>query len=174
MSLYNLLHGHNPFASLLLEMIGQTPESVGRFRDCYLDRKDGKLTIVVYTRNGGGNRECWRETEEKNCNCAGCIITEKLPCDEGYVEDWDDDFDNTYASIRFTIPETFIELCEQIAGSGAEQEDPGKRMVAVIEKLQSGDKDDPTVQRVLKAMEPTMKQIGKALEKGNGPTIIEI
>ena len=55
MSFYNMLFGQNPASDVLLATLGLTRGSVGRFRDCYV--KDGR--ICVYTRNGGGNRECW-------------------------------------------------------------------------------------------------------------------
>jgi hypothetical protein len=55
MSMYNALHGINPMADQLLACLGLTRADVGRFRDAYVSEG----TIAVYTRNGGGNRECW-------------------------------------------------------------------------------------------------------------------
>lgn len=55
MSMYNAIFGTNPFADLLLSAVGLDRSAVGRFRDCYIE--DGM--IAVYTRNGGGNRDCW-------------------------------------------------------------------------------------------------------------------
>jgi hypothetical protein len=55
MSFYNMLHGINPMADQLLACLGLTRGDVGRFRDAYVS--EGK--IAIYTRNGGGNRECW-------------------------------------------------------------------------------------------------------------------
>ena len=59
MSMYNLMHGMNPLAGILLKMLEIDQEgskySSGRFRDIYLN-EDGKK-IILFTRNGGGNRE---------------------------------------------------------------------------------------------------------------------
>ena len=129
MSLYNLLHGTNPLSGILLAVLGidqpvqnvpelpktagswndnYDPESreskkyvdecvkrkiwvSGRFRDIYLN-EDG-TEIILYTRNGGGNRkEYW-------------YIFEILSHHPNYLTDYDDDFDCTYAYIKFSIPE---------------------------------------------------------------------
>ena len=102
MSLYNLMFGESPNADALLALIGLTPGDVGRYRDCYLT-KDGR--IAVYTRNGGGNRECWGSDEDP-CNCPGCVIEERLPKHPLYLSDEDDEFDCTYATIYFRLPES--------------------------------------------------------------------
>src|ERR1700712_5410738 len=55
-NLYNIVHGTNPYAGKLLELLGLTRAYTGRFRDCFMQADTGELEIVVYTRNGGGNR----------------------------------------------------------------------------------------------------------------------
>ena len=55
MGLYNMLHGRNPMADQLLACLDLTSSDVGRFRDVSVSEG----TIAVYTRNGGGNRDCW-------------------------------------------------------------------------------------------------------------------
>lgn len=67
MSLYNLLFGVDDNADFLLALLGLTRKDVGRFRDAYLD--DGK--IAIYTRNGGGNRDCWHSYDPQFGN-EGC------------------------------------------------------------------------------------------------------
>jgi hypothetical protein len=87
MSLYNLLFGRNPLAPFYLAILDLTPDDVGRFRDCFLQKTDeGDVRIVVYTRNGGGNRDDYAQ------------ITSDLQAHPEYVTDFDDDFDCTYAS----------------------------------------------------------------------------
>ncbi len=54
MSMYNMLFGANPSSDVLLATLGLSRGSVGRFRDCHVSAGE----IAVYTRNGGGNREC--------------------------------------------------------------------------------------------------------------------
>jgi hypothetical protein len=96
MSLYNMLHGQNDNADVLLAMLGLTKGDCGRFRDCFLDKKEnGNFSICVYTRNGGGNREDYQETIDTMA---------KSPF---YLTDYDDDFDCTYATIEFSVPEQF-------------------------------------------------------------------
>lgn len=85
-----------------LRLLVLSPESVGRFRDCFLNEK---LQIVVYTRNGGGNREAYES------------VTNELRGHPQYVEDFDDDFDCTFAYYVFNVPtsidrETMQELYE--------------------------------------------------------------
>jgi hypothetical protein len=66
-SLYGMLFGQNPAADVILGTLGLTKEGVGRFRDAYV--ADGQ--IAVYTRNGGGNRECWH-AEDPEWGEEGC------------------------------------------------------------------------------------------------------
>lgn len=91
--MFNALFGNNIDSVELLHMINLTPEDVGRYRDCYLS-KDGQR-IIVYTRNGGGNREEYG------------YVFENLSTHPNYITDYDDNFDCTYASIEFSIPEQY-------------------------------------------------------------------
>jgi hypothetical protein len=89
-------------------MLGLSAGDVGRFRDAYI--ADGK--IAIYTRNGGGNRECWEthgDGDDPGCSCPGCIIEEVLPQHPHYLYDEDDDFDSTYATIYFSFPTEYAE-----------------------------------------------------------------
>lgn len=156
MSLYNTLFGRNPSSRLLLAMLNLTEGDVGRFRDCYLARgarheRDKNfsdalsleelakkpLFIIIYTRNGGGNRDDY------------VGATEHLQSLREYVTDYDDDYDCTYASYEFQVPVVFRETAEELAGLGAESAvSPGERFKLLIEKLETK-KDDPEVQRAL-------------------------
>ncbi len=81
--------------------------STGRYRDIYI--KDDK--VVLYTRNGGGNRDCYTETEYKDsarCACQACVMKYVLPTHPNYLRDYDDGFDSTYAYIEFSIPEDLL------------------------------------------------------------------
>ena len=57
MSMYNLLFGENLASDTILSTLNLTRRDVGRFRDCFIVEDK----IAVYTRNGGGNRDCWHE-----------------------------------------------------------------------------------------------------------------
>jgi len=52
MSMYNMIFGNNPFAWMHLVSLGTDPESVPRFRDCYLLRSEDGTKILVLTRTG--------------------------------------------------------------------------------------------------------------------------
>lgn len=95
MSLYNMINGVNQATFFFLPMLGKHPDEYPRFRDCFLvDDKHPKPTnILVLTRTGGGNRESYAEENEALCAMAT------------YVEDYDDDFDSTYATWVFSVPD---------------------------------------------------------------------
>lgn len=124
MGMYALTHGQNPLGPDLLFVIGLTVDDVGRYRDAYVS--EGK--IAVYTRNGGGNRECWEE-EADDCHCTGCIATRHLPAHPLYSSDRDDDFDETYATFYFNIPDDWR---ERLAALDIGEFDPSARWTAVI------------------------------------------
>ncbi len=89
MSLYNMLNGMNPATFIILPMLGEKhPDEYPRFRDCFIDGKE----IHIYTRVGGGNRNCGFGEEE-------------LQAHPNYLRDEDDDFDSTYATYVFSVPE---------------------------------------------------------------------
>lgn len=125
MSLYNLLYGVNPLKDVLLKVLDiDQPDGKwqsGRFRDIFLE--DDGTKIVLFTRNGGGNRVCWKEVDgrgkcdENNVEelCPGCVITKHLPKHPNYITDYDDSYDSTYAFIEFSVPEKYKEFCKKLA-----------------------------------------------------------
>jgi len=84
-----MLFGNNPCYKVILHCLGLTKEDTGRFRDCYVEDKK----IIIYTRNGGGNREYFQE------------VFYKLSKHPNYIQDYDDSGDCTYAYIEFSLPE---------------------------------------------------------------------
>jgi len=165
MSLYNLLFGVNETAPLLLFIldIDQPDEKwhSGRFRDIYLN-KDG-TKIILYTRNGGGNRDHWsfpysEHKEGEDCPCPGCIITHKLPKHPNYTRDYDDDFDSTYACIEFDVPEKFKEIAEGLA-TGEEPESVHEKFKGYTGEANAGK------ERVPDEIDSILKKIIKTLEK---------
>lgn len=90
MSLYNELFGVNPAALFVLPLLGEKhPDEYPRFRDCYVTEDNN---IAVYTRVGGGNRGCGYGEEE-------------LYKHPNFLYTEDDDFDETYATYYFSVPE---------------------------------------------------------------------
>ena len=96
MSLYNMLCGYTPAVTLVLPMLGKHPNEYPRFRDCFLkdeEHPEYDDHIQIYTRTGGGNRE---DYESEN---------EAMRQMDGFVADFDDSFDSTFASWVFKVPE---------------------------------------------------------------------
>lgn len=96
MSMYHLINGVNPATFLILPMLGKHPDEYPRFRDCFIADEDhpefdGK--IQVYTRTGGENRETYRAENAE------------MEQTEGFITTFDDNFDSTYASWVFEVPE---------------------------------------------------------------------
>lgn len=119
MSLYNMINGVQQATFFLLPMLGKHPDEYPRFRDCFAGKQntdggeldqfgipiqkhgDQKL-ISVYTRVGGRNRESYQDK------------IDELRATKGYVEDFDDDFDCTFATFVFKVPEKFADDFDKI------------------------------------------------------------
>ena|SRR3990167_10308610 len=106
MSLYNILHGVNDLAPLLLKMLDlDQPKGkfeTGRFRDIYLNEDGTK--IILLTRNGGGNRDSYQS-----------VFDDLEANHPNYLTNYDDDFDCTYAYIEFSVPKEFKEDLKALA-----------------------------------------------------------
>ena len=99
MSIYNLMRKHHPLAGALLNSLGfdkDSIENIPRLRDCFLFEDD----IRILTRTGGANRQSYEEGNK--------MLTE-LP---GFIRDWDDQFDNTYAWWSYRWPTDDPELTD--------------------------------------------------------------
>lgn len=168
MSLYNALFGVNPAAPVLLAMLGIGPGDVPRFRDCYL--REGR--IAIHTRTGGGNRdyyehpdrcrdnypEYFKEGEEHPSGPWNADLR-KLP---GFQYDEDDDYDCTYATFYFDVPEQFKSLIDKIP----EGVDPARRWQETLDALRTASPDDPRVKKITEVMAPVFQQINDKLDKG--------
>lgn len=85
----------------MLDLAGLQGVPLGRHRGTSLERDEatGNPIIVVHSRNGGGNRECW--SDDCGGDCTGCIQTDRLPAHPTYLGDADDEDDCTYANTYF-------------------------------------------------------------------------
>lgn len=164
MSLYNLLHGVNPNSALLLAIINVDQEGgpwhSGRFRDIYPN--DDGTQVILYTRNGGGNREHWNDDKEpgEDCNCTGCTITYHLPKHPLYLEDNDDDFDSTYAYIHFSVPKEYADIVKGMA-TGEPPKTIHEKFTATMNEMQQMDKEQVMA-------DPRFKPIAEFLERVAG------
>lgn len=89
MSLYNMMMGFNPACVVIMPMLGRKQEGYPRFRDCFVTDEGN---IAIYTRVGGGNRDAGYGEEE-------------LYKDENFITTYDDEYDNTYGTYEFKVPE---------------------------------------------------------------------
>lgn len=102
---YEAEHGEfklepGPSEGELQELAGLQGVNLGRERGTALEEdENGDPVIVVHTRNGGGNRECWRD--DCDGTCTGCIQTDVIPSLPTYLRDEDDEGDSTYANNYF-------------------------------------------------------------------------
>jgi hypothetical protein len=125
MSLYNMINGVNQATFFILPMLGKHPDEYPRFRDCFIgelensDENDqfgipqkktsDEKVISVYTRVGGGNRDDYESEIEE---------IQKMP---NYLKDYDDDFDNTFATFVFSIPEKWKTDFDKITEGNANE-----------------------------------------------------
>jgi hypothetical protein len=72
------------------------------------------------------------------CACVGCITRFRLPEHPLYIRDEDDDFDYTYATFYFRMPESL----KGIASALAEKRDPDEQWLRAIEDLKQGKRPD--------------------------------
>jgi len=160
MSMYNLLFGQNPVSGIILATLGLTEGDCGRFRDAFIS--EGK--IAVYTRLGGGNRECYCETEKEHAEggCYGPVI-ECLQAHSQYLYDKDDDFDSTYATFWFRFPDKYNDLLQLLEGK--DLFDPDKRWKEKLEAVRNSSAEE------LKQQYPEvieiLDQISSVLHSGN-------
>jgi hypothetical protein len=144
MSMYNLVFGMNAHSDLLLSFLGLTKGDFGRFRDTYLT-EDGK--IAVYTRLGGGNRDDYED------------IIGKLQKHPNYEGDTDDDFDCTYATFYFSIPDKYKEIADAMPKQG---ESTDERWVKKLDEIKAMSLDE------LQAKYPELCQIvGQIVDEVN-------
>lgn len=99
MSLYNAIMGFNPACIYVLPMLGRKQDEYPRFRDCFIT--DDSKRILIYTRVGGGNRNCGYGEEELY----------KVP---NFYNTYDDDFDSTFGNYEFTVPDRWKEDFDHI------------------------------------------------------------
>lgn len=137
MSMYDLVAGdgnQQARGRVLLALIG-SPD-VGRFRDAWVERspETGDPLIAVYTRNGGGNRECFcAEGDHETYGPCTAEVGEALTRHPAYVRDADDEFDSTYATYWFRVlDDEARELLRAHAGAPV---DMSERWLAAIDRL---------------------------------------
>lgn len=120
-NLYNTINGVNPATFIFLPMLGKHPDEYPRFRDCFIS--DDAQHIIVYTRVGGANRNAGYGEEE-------------LYKHPNFVRTYDDDFDDTYASYEFSVPEEWKEDFEKLKKGDKPSQKYLEQMCKVYPKLE--------------------------------------
>jgi hypothetical protein len=89
---------------MLLACIGEPRDLLInlRLRDAWVEHDDTSPVIAIYTRNGGGNRECFCGGDGEG-TCIGCR-GDQATKHPAYLSDADDEwFDSTYRTYRFRV-----------------------------------------------------------------------
>lgn len=174
MNLYNQLFGMNPRAEILLNILGLSMSSTGRLRDVYVEKNpfvkvSDRYRIILFTRNGGPNRDCWEfegcidGKHDPLCIVSVCKCLREHPC---YVRDYDHDLvDRTYASFVFSVPRHHFELVEHIYNITEDHQPPMEKFQKLLQKMESGDMSDPDVRKAVKIGQSVYSKVSKALEK---------
>jgi hypothetical protein len=123
--------------AILLAILGSPV--VARFRDAWVEKGGDGPVIAIYTRQGGGNRECFCASEPGRAHVpdqcyAAC--NEALAAHPLYLRDADDSFDATYATFYFRAPDEFREA---LAEAAVEPVNMSERWQAAIERIGSGE-----------------------------------
>jgi len=122
--------------SLMDEAIDSKYYPTGRFRDIYFENQDGSTPkIILYTRNGGGNRDYYSWVFE---------LLEKHPL---YIQDYDDDFDYTYAYIEFKAPESIVKFFDGV--KTGKIKNVSERFQAEIETMEKGKEPNKQLMQVI-------------------------
>lgn len=128
-------------AVIMSPFLPQKADSFPRFRDIFTDDEEAptKGDIYVYTRVGGGNRGCWEDEWKENCDCPACK-SDKIEALDGCVCRYDDDYDNTFCTFVFKVPDEKREdfnlvLCGKITETSDWYKETLRKMFADSEKI---------------------------------------
>ncbi len=140
MGLYDIVMGdggQGERGAVLLSVLGAP--YVARYRDAWVEKgEDGEPVIAVYTRQGGGNRECY--CDDDPCSCLSPASNAALAAHPAYIRDADDDFDATYATFYFSVPDDAgQDVRDLLAAAAGDPVDMSERWRLAIERVGSGE-----------------------------------
>lgn len=110
MSFYNAVNGMNASLAVQLSILldKRIDEFFPRFRSVFTKDDECPIDVeydfIVYTRMGGGNRNCWEGSTDKDCDCPA-HTAEKIELEPYVVGRYDDAFDCTYSSFLIKLSE---------------------------------------------------------------------
>ena len=100
--------------------------------------------IIVYTRNGGGNREDYQE------------VFDEMETHPLFITDYDDDFDCTYAYYEFKAPQSVNEFFEDVNSENFER--VGERFQREMKEMEEGKEPNEQVKNFMLSF---LEQINK-------------
>jgi hypothetical protein len=129
---------------LMKEAKSQGYFPTGRFRDIYFQNEEGsEPKIILYTRNGGGNRDYYQ------------YIFDLLESHPLYIRDYDDDFDSTYAYIEFRAPESIIKFFDGI--KTGKIQNVSEKFEAEIQSMQEGKEPNAQLMKIIEKITNELK-----------------
>jgi len=161
----------------------------GRFRDIYISG-DG-TRVILFTRNGGGNRECWAyegcdigrefgeeievdgekyvygKDDHEAFHDKDCLVfvNWRLTKHPLYIRDYDDDFDYTYAYFEFKMPEKLDPVLDKLLQEqGGEPKSLFEKTQEVLEEMKSMSKEELEHDERFKPLVDIIKKIKDTLE----------
>ena len=195
--MYNMLFGVNPAFPILLKALnliyhGKTLNikgkyDPGRFRDIYLSGEGDK--ILLYTRNGGGNRDCWEEDGCPNFDSntgkylangrlidsrdigkpenhdPSCLVYVNWHLQQHplYITDYDDDFDCTYATFEFRVPDSLQPILDKLMeAQGGAPVDVSTKFNALVAEMGKMTPEQVRADPRFKPLIGIVEQIGEA------------
>ncbi len=146
--------------------------SIPRFRDAYVN-KDNKL--VIYTRTGGSNR-AYYEAKRLGINDEHTgLFNEDLRKFEGFVKDYDDPFDSTFAYFIYEPKSKQMKaIMDVLPPEEYQVEDPHFRMQNVLKAMKQNDESHPAFQQVMAVGKQLVDQITKQTKSGEQVSLIQI
>jgi len=169
MALYDIAVGdghQHERGAVLLAVLGAP--HVARFRDAWVEKSADGPVVAIYTRQGGGNRECYCEDYGRAHPDPSCYAAcnEELARHPLYIRDADDDFDSTYATFYFRAPDD-PEIRDALASIAQDPVDTDERWQAAIDRIRTGE---------MRPAETAMAdQLGAFLSgPSGGPKVMEV
>jgi len=149
MSLYNAIHGFDPAAPVIMNILGVTPEDFPRFRDAYFDwhsETDNIPKIIILTRTG--NRADYSDANE--------AITQL----SGYMSDENDEFDSTFALWSFSVPQEYRERVVSYLKATGKPLSLREKTMRAVDMIGKG--IEPIPESISNALQEIFKAIGES------------
>jgi hypothetical protein len=130
------------------------PRCGGKSREREVDEYTKSGLIVKTGRRVTQTEWTCPSPNSATCGCPGCVVEYRLPGHPLYVRDADDEFDGTYATVYFKVPEAAKELVSGLVA----KETPNERWLTTLKALEEGKRPD-----VVAKLRPVVEAIAATL-----------